>query len=498
MPTLPQTLKQMETLLRQGQLKAARNGLSSLQSQFPTLREVYDLQLILERKEKSYPAVETVLQTLIGPAAPKLPGYIVACDRYRDAKDYQHALNVAEKALSEYAQIPEAHANYLALLVEMEEDIVFIQALVQASAFLSEETFEAHLSEVIGKFLTRLLGGRIEQAAVEHIAAALPVTSPAHGDTYAVLKSVAVIVSEIQRAINVIFVDVTKFEGQITHYNHFFGAVALPLLEMLEMNILPPQSTLVLPFCGPMADEAMEIVRAFKGEAVFIPQKVADYLSNTPELFGHPSKVTLPAYDVYWNFGQHAPSAAVHEARNALQRCARQQGLSLEKTGDTCAITFVDRSSKIDAYYIENKRSTGTMRRSIPNAEDLIAQLGDIPGASVTDVQFEGMPLVEKFALMQTTDIFIVQHGAALTATYWLPPGAIVIEILSKDLGLEPLGPGNGPAPSGSVRPAGQILAEQMGARYFQVVQDTAHAPVNATVLRRLCERCVARHGPHP
>ncbi len=271
-----------------------------------------------------------------------------------------------------------------------------------------------------------------------------------------------------------LFVEVNKCCGSIEHYNHFFGAVILPLLETYENRGLPQNSVLLLPDFGPMNPKAEDLLMHLGFKAKFLPDTAVLELKKIGELVDYNLKIILPAYDAYWVSGYSAPHFAVKQARNALRKIADKTCPQNSNSIGNQIITFVYRKPPI-----HSDRTSGSQRRSIPNASVIGKKLEELPNVTLNYIAFEGMGLVEKFNLMRHTNIFIVQHGAALTAMYWMTPGSMVIELVPKQI--------QKPKSYSNVLPAGKVLAERMKLNYSRIMQDGTHKPINPDAVFNLC-----------
>ncbi|KAJ1552722.1 Protein O-linked-mannose beta-1,4-N-acetylglucosaminyltransferase 2, partial [Cladochytrium tenue] len=73
-------------------------------------------------------------------------------------------------------------------------------------------------------------------------------------------------------------------------------------------------------------------------------------------------------------------------------------------------------------------REDGQLRRVL-NGGALAAALHGLPGVRVTVVRFERLSLAEQAAVVDSADVLVAMHGAALAHTAFLRPGRFVVEL---------------------------------------------------------------------
>ncbi len=120
-----------------------------------------------------------------------------------------------------------------------------------------------------------------------------------------------------------------------------------------------------------------------------------------------------------------------------------------------------------DANPLCDMPSGGAARRSIPNADDLVAALAKL--GPVASVSLEGLPLIEQVRLFSSARLIVAQHGAALANLVFCRPGTRVLEIF--------------PADSWNCF---QPLAEAFQVEYHRLTTAGPHDPVDVDAFLRI------------
>lgn len=272
--------------------------------------------------------------------------------------------------------------------------------------------------------------------------------------------------------------------SNVIHYNHFFGAVLLPVLDSVSLSIINDRDRYLLEFCGPLFSEIKEVCETF---SVNIEQ--ASYLCFdivrllTSELNAADRFIQLAAYDYYWLAGYEPPRSLISRVKRLLHNAlglSNQYGKT-EKSNKE--VIIVDRKPAGD-FYLEQGRTTGADRRSIPNAKEIVSVLNE-SGVTAEIVYFEEKLLMDKLRLLHRVKLILMQHGAALTACNWLTSGTTLIEVL----------------PAGTVRPnlgiydfsvAGKVIAEENGLNYVRYSTKTEHELLSADRIKSICTRLLS------
>lgn len=275
--------------------------------------------------------------------------------------------------------------------------------------------------------------------------------------------------------------------SNVIHYNHFFGAVLLPILDSVSLSIINDHDRYLLEFCGPLFSEVKEVCEAY---SVNIEQ--ASYLNFdnvrllTSELNAADRFIQLAAYDYYWLAGYEPPRSLISRVKQLLHKTLGLSNQYVQTEKGNKEVIVVDRKPTGD-FYLDQGRTTGAGRRSIPNANEIVCALNS-SGVTAELVYFEAMLLMDKLRLLHSAKVVLMQHGAALTACNWLTRGSTLIEVL----------------PAGTIRPnlgihdfsvAGKVIAEENGLNYVRYLTKTEHELLSADRITSICKRLLRFEG---
>jgi hypothetical protein len=133
-------------------------------------------------------------------------------------------------------------------------------------------------------------------------------------------------------------------------------------------------------------------------------------------------------------------------------------------------ITVVNRKAS-PAYYLSGESEaygSGAEWRSIPNIDQVQSILD--PLGKVTMLDTASLSPTHQVRALAGTDVLVAQHGAGLSNMIWMQPGSCVVEIQ--------------PPQPATVDTIFASLASAKGISYHRVVQESDHAPVDATSVR--------------
>lgn len=271
-------------------------------------------------------------------------------------------------------------------------------------------------------------------------------------------------------------INLKQESGYRDQYNHYFGSVVLPLIELMHTSVLDSSKVYLMTGNGPFDDETIFLAKKIGINIVILNMDVfggIDLKTSSPLV----ESITLHAYDFYWN-GDGLYTLANHY--KYIKENAKQIfNLNFEKYSASPKILLVLRGDSLD-YYPEKNRTSASMRRSVENGGALADEiLKRFPNASV--VKFEQIKIDEKAILCNQADIMIAQHGAALMNLIFMREEAHLIEIL----------PDVVKYPS---RRAGRIMCDLNNITYTYVSQPYNKGSVNISQLIRILEDAISIH----
>lgn len=260
------------------------------------------------------------------------------------------------------------------------------------------------------------------------------------------------------------FIHPHNFAGNLDHYHHNFGAVFLPLIELLTIGVLPRGGRVALPDCGPVQDEGHEFLKSYGIEVNVYPRKFLNLVQRVPGC----SHLHLPSYDLSYQSDWWLKPHQIEMIREAVFRFA-----GVEPGADASEIPrvlLIDRAPPAE-YYNRKGSSTGTsgaQRRSIPNCDEIQAELNQF--CEVDRVFLEHLTLRDKIARFQRADVVVGQMGAGMNGLLWARPGVAVVEIhpldhLHRDFAVY----GN--------------MASRLGLIHYRIIQGKPHDPVNPSMV---------------
>ena len=261
-------------------------------------------------------------------------------------------------------------------------------------------------------------------------------------------------------------VEVRNCHGSVEHYFHFLLGFCVPLVHFHLSAERPSEAIpLAVRECGPLTPLIAELHLNLRAQP----------LEEFRQSQGEPPLAVLAGYDsvdryerpVFDEFKSYVATLA---SQHASPR--KRPATVLIERGPAPAF-FMSKSAEIGGW--------GTSRRAIGNHGELRSALAQRM-SQLQNIQLEGRSLLDQFALFQSTDILIAQHGAALANVIFMRSGSHVIEILPKDQALG--------------RDLFAALARTMDVGYTVVDQDGGFAPVDiGAVLEAIPKRQRARKG---
>jgi len=295
-------------------------------------------------------------------------------------------------------------------------------------------------------------------------------------------RSLRNLVSVISSGEKYCFLNVVSLKGSQKHYHHFFASVIIPIMESFTLGCLIPGTRYFVPCCGPMNKEVNELAELIDIEFVILHPCTFTFISENLDSFNE-AYIQLPSYDLLWRPGFELQSFSVSNIRNEFNKLffsdERDEQARVKKSVFT--VSIVDRVPPDRKYHLQGGKRTGSMRRSIPNLDVISEKLKTISeDVAVELLVMDDMGMREKARRLKETDIFILQHGAAVNNLWFLPPNSMVIEIIPMH---------NIERVSGIRRVAGFIplYAKMLELRYLRVIQKDHHAPVNPLLIKNIC-----------
>ena len=272
-----------------------------------------------------------------------------------------------------------------------------------------------------------------------------------------------------------------QYSSFILHYNHFYGGFVAPFIEYIASVGAHPNEIFLFSYVHTMQDETEDTfdVCGVK-DYLTVELNVLKVISEISPHLSNVELVDLPAYDAFWLPGFHASKFSRELVFNFLRRKYESlpQDHSLDFDKSKKKVTVAIRKKKSRAFS-EVGRHAGASRKHLPNSKNLIDFISRNSDWSVNAYYFEDLRLLEKFALMQQTDLFIYQSGATMTSLYFLRKGSAVIEIVPRQAhsSTSPWSDGYGGC---------SILCDQIGLNHMRFFQEDNHAPVNVEGLYRI------------
>ncbi len=285
---------------------------------------------------------------------------------------------------------------------------------------------------------------------------------------------------------NIKILQVDKYRYSMIHYNHYFGAFLLPVLEYYGLGILSEGEVYVTSHFIPLNTEALELANILNIELVQFDVDFTEQLLNILKANDKAIKnIILPAYDFFWTHGYSPSPFTLSTARRTIFNLIENNSQQIINN-KAPKITYVSRKATQDKFYkTVGTKTSGAERRDIKN-EDEIIQILKNAKFNIECHFFERKTLKEKIMLMQQTDIFILQHGAALNAIYWMRKNTLIIEILPN------LGTSKNPDKFGDPFPAGRVISELVGVNYTRIRQDGTHGNVNPDIVLSICQNYIS------
>jgi len=287
---------------------------------------------------------------------------------------------------------------------------------------------------------------------------------------------------DISATSNYGFINKRREGGQVDHYNHYFGSVVLPLIDVKDTYQINKSVVYFMHGNGLFDEETLKLA-----EDLGIKLIIIDFQLFGVQPFGVLNEkvetVSLPGYDFYWTGDSTARIPSEYERIKKRVRSHfgldsklggrtnwLQSLLGIERKQKTQKVILIGRRQSQD-YYKTLGRKSGADRRSVANIEDIITELAT-EFSDFNYVEFEDLALNEKAVLCDSADVIILQHGAGLMSSVFMRPGASLIEILPENIGYP-------------LRNAGREIAALNEMWYFSVSQQSPKSSINIAMLKR-------------
>jgi hypothetical protein len=252
--------------------------------------------------------------------------------------------------------------------------------------------------------------------------------------------------------------------GSVEHYFHFLLGFCAPLVNYgQEATDNAPTAPWLIRECGPLTSLLRELplnLRILpKLEHARFPAAVSDM-----RLYGYDA----PKYYSYPAFCQFRAGVA-------------SLAPSRPKTRRKNSILLVEREPSHPFYLsaVAESKSSGSARRAIRNHAEVAAALASAyPDAQ--SVRLAGLSLTEQFALFDSAELVVAQHGAALGNLIFMREGSKVIEIGNRRWPRSPF----------------KKLAKIMRLHYALIDIDSAFPVVQPTELLAMVAALLAKHPP--
>ena len=251
----------------------------------------------------------------------------------------------------------------------------------------------------------------------------------------------------------------------------------MPFIEYPAIGGVKPQELFIFSYVHTMQDETDDTFNVCVKNYLTVESDVLNVLFIIASNLPYVELVDLPAYDAFWLPGFHLPKFSRKLIFNYLQEKCKVLKTHAFNDGEYkrkyCLLIENPKSG-----IFELGRSAGASRKHIPNHDDLVNSLSRRTDWSIMAVYFEDSNSRKVF-MMQNSDLFIYQSGAAMTAIYFLRKGSSVIEIVPRNYHSKDSPWSNGYG-------ACSILCDQLGLKHMRFFQDGNHAPVNVEAIYRM------------
>jgi hypothetical protein len=255
--------------------------------------------------------------------------------------------------------------------------------------------------------------------------------------------------------------------GSVEHYYHFLLGFLVPLVTWNSNSRVPEDSKVYIRSCAILDRILLELCLP---NLVILEKNVHSNLASATEYSGEILRhICLEGFDHPRAYSKDVFALAKREIVRRLdignlEKCALTSDVARER------IIFINRK-EADPFYQSPRaevKTSGSMRRSIPNIDELELAFSDY---GVKVVNLEGSTLREQVRLFATANVIIAQHGAALANLLFSSPGQTLIEIL----------------PDGYKGDCFRGLTQIIGMRHIVVRQRHSHCAVSAdTILAAL------------
>ena len=250
--------------------------------------------------------------------------------------------------------------------------------------------------------------------------------------------------------------------GNRNHYYHFFFGIFIPLLDFFRTEnhiVFGKNLEYLIETCGPF-DTFFKLLPCKVtpiSHSVFLKAEEALCLNE----------ILLKGYDGTKYYDKNTFEGARSFFCKIHESSLRSSELNYSKYwSDTHKkILVVSRGRPLE-FYSQIGRTSGNLRRSIPNINQLENSL-----ENVVLIELEGMSLINQVNLFSNADIIIAQHGAALSNIVWCKRKAIIIEIIP-----------NKKRKKGHFRRLSKIIC----LKYFEVIQDGDHSIIDTEEIKKI------------
>jgi len=287
------------------------------------------------------------------------------------------------------------------------------------------------------------------------------------------------ILFQSKKNVNFGIINQHKEIGARNAYNHYFGSVILPLINITNTGLLNPDLIYFMIGNAPFDVDTLALATHLNIKMVILDH---EKLLCSPILLGRNNKIehiSLQGLDWYWN-----PNSLLrfeHYFRQLKTSIANIFSIDFTQVNITePKILIVER--KTQDYYVSRDRKNGSERRSITNTFECYHALQE-EYTNVHLVAFEGMDLFEKAALVNSCDIIIMQHGSALLSLLFMRKGTACIEIepiMFQDSNLDGIYP----------KYAGASMASMNEIYHCKISQQESHDSINIQQLLRCVSHC--------
>jgi hypothetical protein len=279
--------------------------------------------------------------------------------------------------------------------------------------------------------------------------------------------------------------------GAIEHYYHYFTAMILPLVYLIETE--QPEENIYVRGCKQLDHLLHELnlpnvhildkdfhkdifEKNFPRKHELVASgkyKIANITRRKIQGYALPKNYNNIVFNIVINaLTKKYLSSSISLAKRNIDIQLKNIGESTNKT-----VLMIERLSGGEKYLGKNKvgqNGAGSDRRSIPNYDELYYAVSNIGDVNVIRTELWDKTLAEQFVLFNSADIVICQHGASLINTVFCKPFCNVIEIFP--IGIQ------------------QYLidhahfynmAKCMNLYYHSVIQDDLHAPVDVNIIKQ-------------